>query len=71
MRDDNHKLVIDKGTPHLFDLSQDISESNNLASQQPDRVRQMYNAINAWKRDVADSATSQPERDAKANASPV
>ena len=71
MRDDNYKLVIDKGTPNLFDLSQDISESNDLASQQPDRVQQMCHAIDAWKRDVADSATPQPERNAKASASPV
>lgn len=68
MRDDNYKLVIDKDTPHLFDLSQDISESNDLASQQPDRIRQMCHAIDAWKRDVADGATPQPEHDAKASA---
>ena len=61
MRDDDYKLVIDKGTPHLFDLSHDISESNDLASQQPDRVQQMCHAIDAWKRDVANGATPQPD----------
>ncbi len=66
MRDDNFKLVIDNDTPHLFDLSQDISESHDLASQHPDRVQAMCHAINAWKRDVSDGATPQPERDVSA-----
>jgi hypothetical protein len=59
--DDKYKLVIDNGTPHLFDLSHDISESNDLASQQPDRVRQMCDTIDVWKRDVADGATPQKD----------
>ena len=55
MRDDTYKLVIDNDTPRLFDLSQDLSESEDLASQHPDRTRAMCRAIEAWKRDVAAS----------------
>ena len=53
MRDDTYKLVIDKDTPRLFDLSQDLSESEDIASQHPDRTRAMCRALEAWKRDVA------------------
>ena len=53
MRDDEYKLVIDNAAPRLFDLSQDLSESEDIASQHPDRTRAMCRAIAAWKRDVA------------------
>ncbi|MDP6040683.1 MAG: sulfatase-like hydrolase/transferase [Candidatus Latescibacteria bacterium] len=68
MRDDNWKLVIDNDTPCLFDLSQDIAESNDLSAHQPDRVKSMCEAINTWKADVDDGATPQPGRDVKINA---
>ena len=53
MRDDEYKLVIDGDAPRLFDLSQDLSESEDIASQHPDRTRAMCRALEAWKRDVA------------------
>ena len=53
MRDDAYKLVIDKDAPRLFDLSQDLSEREDIASQHPDRTRAMCRALEAWKRDVA------------------
>lgn len=53
MRDDEYKLVIDNDATRLFDLSQDLSESEDIASQHPDRTRVMCRAIAAWKRDVA------------------
>lgn len=67
MRDDHWKLVIDNDTPCLFDLSQDIAESNDLSASEPDRVESMCKAIDIWKADVANGATPQPDRDAKTN----
>ena len=63
MRDGNWKLVLQKPnskSPQLFDLSKDLGEKKDLASEQPRRVKQMQSAIAAWKRDVADGATTQP-----------
>ena len=63
MRDGNWKMVLQKPnskSPQLFDLSKDLGEKKDLASEQPRRVREMQLAIAAWKRDVADGATSQP-----------
>ena len=63
MRDGQWKLVCDgKGSKGvtLYDLSKDIGESSDLAGEQPQRVRRMLAAIEAWKRDVAAGATPQP-----------
>ncbi len=65
MRDGPWKLVTQakglSGGPALFNVAEDISESNDLAAQQPDRVRQMLAEIEAWKRDIAADITPQPE----------
>jgi len=53
MRDGVWKLVVEtKGTPHLFRLDSDLKEANNLADQQPERLRDMLAALSAWKQDV-------------------
>ena len=57
MRDGNYKLMIDvagdaDGTPQLFDLGQDIGESNDLAAADPERVQRMVAALDAWKEEV-------------------
>ena len=57
MRDGNYKLMIDvsgdaEGTPQLFDLGQDIGESNDLAAADPERVQRMVAALDAWKEEV-------------------
>jgi len=63
MRDGPWKLIIDgrgsKGIG-LYNLADDIGESKNLAGKDPDRVKQMLAALEAWKRDVATAATAQP-----------
>ena len=46
----------------LYDLTRDMSESKNLADNQPQRVQQMQSALAAWKSDVQKTATTQPEK---------
>jgi arylsulfatase A-like enzyme len=66
MRDGPWKLVVGgkglKGGPALFDLSKDLSETNNIADQHPERVKKMVAAIQAWQEDVETGATEQPGR---------
>ena len=46
----------------LFDLDSDREEKNNLAGADPDRVARMMGQIAAWKREVGEGATVQPEK---------
>ena len=39
------KLVVKSGTPHLYDLSVDTHEDNNLAAQYPEVVKEMVRII--------------------------
>lgn len=49
IRSGNWKLVREYGGPwELYDLSTDRSESNDLAAQQPDRVREMSDRWQQW-----------------------
>ena len=61
MRDGNWALVeyYDDGGIELYDLSADISETTNLAAQQPDRVAKMRAALAAWRTDVG-AQTNKP-----------
>lgn len=43
------KLVLDKTGPKLFDLSNDLGETKDLASQQSERVRELTAKWHAWK----------------------
>ncbi len=64
MRDGPWKLIIaGRGQEGigLYNLDDDIGEQNNLAERQPDRVKAMLAKIEAWKADVANGATPQPE----------
>jgi len=38
--------------PELYNLAEDISESNNLAERHPDRVRAMMKRLDAWRDNV-------------------
>jgi arylsulfatase A-like enzyme len=43
------KVVIEHDQPaSLFDLATDLGERNNLASQEPERLREMLSALAAW-----------------------
>jgi len=48
VRDGEWKLVYEGGSPHLFHISQDISETNDLYAQQPDVVKRLQAAHDAW-----------------------
>jgi arylsulfatase A-like enzyme len=52
MRRGAFKLVVERGDGdelvHLFDLSADVAEENDLAAEHPDRVAAMRAAIAAW-----------------------
>ena len=60
MRDGPWKFVAgNKGG--LFNLDDDPGESMNLAKRHPARAKRMAAALEAWKRDVANGATPQPD----------
>tara|TARA_R100001132_G_scaffold27557_1_gene35466 strand:- start:38704 stop:40044 length:1341 start_codon:yes stop_codon:yes gene_type:complete len=46
----------------LYDLSRDMTESENLSELQPRRVQQMQSALADWKTEVQQTATPQPEK---------
>ena len=61
------KLVKMKGKreqPRLFDLSKDLAEATDLAAQQPDRVKSMRAAYEAWAKDLPSPLWSN-DRDAE------
>lgn len=55
MRQGDWKLIEfyeDGGKFELYNLAQDLSEQNNLAKQQPERVKAMSAALKAWRKEV-------------------
>ena len=64
MRQGPWKLIQTKGTPslryQLFNLKQDLSETQDLATQYPKRVDSMRRALTHWKTDMEQTRTSQP-----------
>ena len=54
LRDGPWKLVerYEDGRVHLYNLDQDIGEKNDLAAQQPDRVKAMRARLHAWYKTV-------------------
>ena len=55
------KLYIEGAKYELFDLDADVSESTNLAAQNPDMVRHLRQKYYAWLVDVAASAGLSPQ----------
>ncbi len=51
-----------KAKTGLYNLSEDIGESQNLATEQSDRTAQMLQALNEWKTDVVKGATIQASK---------
>ena len=45
VRKGDWKLIVVKGTPHLYDLSVDLHEDNDIADRHPDIVRKMVEII--------------------------
>ena len=53
IRQGEWKLVMnDKKKPELYNLEDDLGEKNNLAEQQPERVKQMREAHEAWLKEM-------------------
>lgn len=68
MRDGDWKMQTKGDVVELYDLSADIKESKNLASEHPARAAAMKAAIEAWKSEVAPKerdSTREARRDAK------
>jgi len=62
------KLVLStggSGKPELYDLSQDISESKDLAAQMPDKVKELQALYDTWSVQQME-ATVPKEKPAKA-----
>lgn len=62
VRQGHWKLVVVDGKVHLFDLSKDLAEQNNLAEERPEMTRSLLTDWRQWKREVQQGATVQPER---------
>ncbi|MDP6355836.1 MAG: sulfatase-like hydrolase/transferase [Planctomycetota bacterium] len=65
MRDGPWKLITKmRGNPSrsplLFNVAEDISEEQDISTEHPERVAKMTQALEAWKKDVA-NATPQPD----------
>lgn len=53
IRQGDWKLVMNgKETPELYNLKDDLGEKNNLADQDPERVKQMREAHEAWLKEM-------------------
>jgi arylsulfatase A-like enzyme len=59
MRDGPWKLMMQQGKPLLFNLTDDLSEQQNVAAEHPARVQTMRAALERWQKDVATDATRQ------------
>jgi arylsulfatase A-like enzyme len=62
-RIDNWKWIQRNGTSLLFDLSADLSEKNDLASQRPEMVQMCQAKFAAWQRDMDAAPPRGPFRD--------
>ena len=55
------KLLVKKGTPYLYDLSNDVHEDHNIAAAHPDIVKQMKEIIKREHRDSDIFPVTLPE----------
>lgn len=55
------KLLVKKGTPYLYDLSNDVHEDHNIAAVHPDIVKQMKEIIKREHRDSGIFPVTLPE----------
>ncbi len=68
VRNDDWKLVVAKGgsgKPELYDLANDIGESKDLASAEPDKVAQLQKLYDIWNGEQVDA--SYPEESQNQN----
>jgi len=64
LRDENWMLVefYDDAVAELYDLSNDVQETRNLASSQAERVSKMRASLSAWRNSVG-AQTNRPNPD--------
>jgi len=62
VRSGDWKLVGDRARVSLFDLSEDISEKNDLAKQMPEKVAELTNLHDAWLAEMPDPIKSGAKR---------
>ena len=70
VRHGDHKLVVSNGgsgEPELYNLADDRSESKNLASAQPEKVRQLQALYTAWSSQQAEPSAPDAPAGKKAN----
>lgn len=69
IRDGDWKLIewYEDGALELYNIPQDLSETHNLAAQQPAKVRDLHEKLIAWRKDVgAQMPTPNPDFDPNA-----
>jgi len=49
----------------MYNLKEDIGEKNNLAAKMPDKVKELHQMLNDWRKSVNDSMPT-PNPDYKA-----
>ena len=67
IRDGDWKLIewYEDGALELFNIAQDLGEKNNLAAQQPEKVKELHGKLIAWRKEVgAVMPTPNPDFDA-------
>ncbi len=62
MRDGPWKLVIAGRKSQLFQLAEDLGETNDLAARHPERVQRMSQDLKLWLDQVTANATEQPSK---------
>jgi arylsulfatase A-like enzyme len=62
VRSGDWKLVGEKGRNSLFDLSQDISEATNLASEKPEKLQELIRLHDAWLAEMQPPVRGQGKR---------
>jgi arylsulfatase A-like enzyme len=73
IRHGNMKLVVARngsGQPELYDLAQDISESKDLASAQPEKVKELQALWDKWNAEQAPRAEEPVRKKAKPGVNP-
>jgi len=71
IRDGDWKLIEwhEDGALELYNIAQDLSEKNNLATDQPDKVKELHAKLIAWRKEVgALMPTPNPNFDPNAKA---
>jgi arylsulfatase A-like enzyme len=61
VRQSSWKLISDREGVKLYNLSDDVHESEDLAGRFPDRVDEMLKMLESWRQDVDAGATSQSD----------